>query len=240
VIEHRRHILVRVAPISLREHPVSGPNAASPGGASDDLLGIGHGARFHARWRTELAPLPRSHQVEQAAAADQLGGQFVLAARELLDRNRFARSDAVDEAEVGGRVDAEVAAVLPVDALEALGDHEPDSSAPLGVGARLARGALAVAPPGDCHSKAARLDAASLDRQRFAALQPEVGVLAELLVEVVANVSRRDLVSGDVGAQRQRLLARHVLAAQLSLDDGCVLRQEQDAAIEPQGTVGSA
>jgi len=163
----------------------------------------------------------RPHQVEQTAAPNQLGGQLVLTAGEFLDGNRLATADAVDQAEVGRGQDAQVAAILTVDPFEALGDDETNASAPLGKWTGLARGSLAVAPAGDGDGESSRLDATGDNRLRVAALETKVRIVAELLVVVIANPGRGDLVGRDIRAQWLCLLERKVLPGKLTLRASC-------------------
>ncbi len=68
----------------------------------------------------------------------------------------------------------------------------------------------------------------------LARLQPQVGKLAERLVEVVADVGGRDLVGGDVVAQPLAKLGSEldVLALQLPAHQVRVVQEEEDPALE--------
>ena len=83
--------------------------------------------------------------------AQDAGGQRVAAGEQFVERDRFAALDALDQPEVGRREQTDVVGVLPVDALEALGDDQPHAGRALGDDAVLARRALAVALAGDDH-----------------------------------------------------------------------------------------
>src|SRR4030095_6875611 len=83
---------------------------------------------------------------EKPAAAQDLRGERVASGDELLDVEGLARFDPRDQPEVGGGEEADVVGVLAVDALEALGDDEPDARELLGGRALLARTGLAGPP----------------------------------------------------------------------------------------------
>ena len=75
------------------------------------------------------------------------------AAGQLLERDLLAIANALDEREVGAGEHAEILAVLPVDPLDALGDHDPDPGDHLGVRRLLARRALAAPRAADLATK---------------------------------------------------------------------------------------
>ncbi len=150
------------------------------------------------RRRAAQVPLP---EPQQAAAAQDGRGQRLATLQQFLERDRLAAADALQQPEVGRGEQADVVGVLPVDALEALGDHQPDAGQPLGGGAVLARGALAVAAARHRH-----LEAGGLHRARpppaTAPPQCQAGVreAGQPLVVVRQDRHRRDLVGGDVVA----------------------------------------
>ena len=77
--------------------------------------------------------------LQQPAAAQDRAGNLVTRGDDLLDVDWLAAPDAIDEAEIGGGKEAEVVGVLPVDALEALRDDQPDAGGFLRERAVLAR-----------------------------------------------------------------------------------------------------
>jgi len=87
----------------------------------------------------------RDVELEEPAVLDDLPGDVVRAPGELLQADLLSGADAPDDREVVGGQDAEVLAVLVVDALDALGDHHLNAGVELGVGAGLAAAPLAPA-----------------------------------------------------------------------------------------------
>ena len=81
-------------------------------------------------------------EAKQAAFAQDRRGQSVAARDELLDVDRLASLDARDEPEVRGGEQADVVGILPVDALEALGDDQANACQLLGGRAVLPGGSL--------------------------------------------------------------------------------------------------
>src|SRR5206468_11864225 len=101
---------------------------------------------------------------------------------------------------VGRGEDGEVLAVLAVEAFDVLSDDELHTGAHFRGGRLLARRSLATALAADRHREAALLDRASGDGELLAALETEVGEFSQGLVVVVADVSGRDFVGGNVVA----------------------------------------
>src|SRR5581483_2947582 len=113
--------------------------------------------RLHHVLRKDL--LGQSHRPRRSGD----GRHQSLALHEFAERDLLAASDALDEAEVGGGQHTQVLAVLLVDALDVLGDHQLDAGGALGVGRLLAAGALAAALAADRADEAAALHVAALD-----------------------------------------------------------------------------
>ena len=153
-------------------------------------------------------------------------------------RHLLAAADLVDHAEVGGREDADVLAVLAVDPLDVLGDHDADAGGPLRVGRRLAAGALPAALARHGGDEAAVGDVVLADRLLAARPQADVRIAAERLVEVVADPGGRDLVGADVVAQLDRRVPVEILAGELAADQLRVLGEEEDPPLEADG-IGS-
>ena len=82
---------------------------------------------------------------EQAAVLDHLPRDFVFAGGKFRERDFLSRPNLLDQREVGRSQQAQVLAVLFVNAFNILGDHQLDSGAHLRVGRLLA--ARAFAPP---------------------------------------------------------------------------------------------
>ncbi len=168
---HRRDVLVAEAQIGARETGIArlnGLDANLVGAvqhvAREDLLGDGHRPRLGRDRRQEgLALHARDVEREQAAVLDYLARDLVFAFGELHQRNLFSGANPVDHAEVGGGQHAEVLAVLLVDALDVLGDHQLDAGRHLGIRRLLAAGTFAAALAADSGHKAARLDGATRD-----------------------------------------------------------------------------
>ena len=161
---HAGVVLVDEAPVGAHERAVAGrrrrgvTSVAARGArrSSRTACAAASGARRrHARsWRASriarwpYASRPPLRRIAAASASRP--------ASELVDGDRLAARDALDQAEVGRREQADVVGVLPVDALEALGDRpagcRPSRSASRAV---LARRALAVALARDRDREAA-------------------------------------------------------------------------------------
>jgi hypothetical protein len=147
--------------------------------------------------------------------------------------NRFAARDAIDKAEVGARQQPDVVGVLAVDALEALGDHQPHTGRTFGHHAVFARTALAVAFAADDHLDGRGAQRVAGDRQLAAGLEAGVRMAAERGVEVHHRRQRDDLVGRDIVAQRPCSLERQRLAAQLGAYGVGIGVQEEKARRKP-------
>ena len=233
--------------------------------AGEDLLAERHGAgprvacgRFAQRARRRerhLASHAGHVELEQATVRDDLPGDLVRPRRELGQRDRLARADAVDESEIGRGEDAQVLAVLVVDALDALADDDLDPGHQLGVRALLAARPLAAALAGDGTDEAGVLDAAALDGGLGAAfstagspagtpagtpvltpdLQPQVREFAQRLVVEEADVRGGDLVGADLVAEAGLQVGREVEVepfVELAADQVGIVREEKDAPAE--------
>ena len=64
---------------------------------------------------------------QHSAGAHDRRSLRLAAGQKLVERRRLAAFEPLDQPEVGARQQAEVVGVLSIDALEALGDHEPDA-----------------------------------------------------------------------------------------------------------------
>jgi len=213
---HGRHVLVAEAPVRLHEEAVSGPHGGQPhrsggcihhGVPRQQFLGVGHGPRLGpGQRRHRLAPEAGGVVGEKAATAHDLGGDGIQPRREFQQRNGLAPAEPRDQAEVRAGEQAQVLGVLAVDALEAFGDDQADSCAEFGIGAGFAAAALAPALPGHAHLETPGTDGALLHGEGLATLQAQVGEVAQLLVEVVADEGRRDLVGADLVTQGEGLV----------------------------------
>src|SRR2546423_6845311 len=172
----------------------------------EDFFGNRHRSGCGRDWRNlHLALQSRDVERKQPAIFNDLPGDLVFAARELFERDLFAIRDATDEIEVRRSQQSEVLAVLPVDALDVLGDDAADARGDFGIRRLFAARPFAAPLAGDRDDEAAAFDVALFDGKLVAALQAEVDELAESFVEVIADVSRGDLVGRGVVAQRRDL-----------------------------------
>jgi hypothetical protein len=205
--------------------------------AADDLLEEGQRSAVglrRGRCRRVRAPQPRLAVREQSALAQDRRGERVAALEQLVERDRLAALDPVGEREVGGGQQPDVVRVLPVDPLEALGDHEPHAGRALGDDAVLARAALAVAPAGDDDLDAGPADRVAVDRPLPARDESGVRPAAERRVEVDHDRQRRDLVGRDLVAQRPGLVARQRAALELRAYGRGIACEAQHARREAQ------
>ena len=110
--------------------------------------------------------------------------QRIASLQQLIERDRLATLDALHQREIRARQQPDVIRVLPVDPLEALGDHQAHAGRALGDHAVLARTALAVALAGDDDVNAGVAQRIAPDRHLAAGLETGVRVAAERGVEV--------------------------------------------------------
>ena len=153
------------------------------------------------------------------------------------ERDFFSRPDLLDQREVGRGQQAQVLAVLFVNAFDVLGDHQLDPGAHLGVGRLLPAGALASPLAADGADEAAFFHGAASDGQHVAALQAQVWDLAQGFIEVEAVVRGRDLVGRDVVAQLGIVgwilaVPGQVFAGQLPLDQFRIFGEEKNASLQ--------
>ena len=149
--------------------------------------------------------------------------------------NRFAGTDAIDERKIGTRENAEVLAVLLVNALDVLRYHQLDAGAHLRVGRCLARRSLSPPLAANRTNEAARLDAALGHWHLVAALETQIRKLSQGLVIVVADVRGRYFVCRYVVTKRDVVGPGEVFTGQLALHEVRLLSQEQNAPAEPNG-----
>jgi hypothetical protein len=177
----------------------------------------------------------RSPVLQQPTRTHDRRRKRVAPGQQLVESDRLAARDAFDEPEVGARQQPHVVGVLPVDALEALGDHQPHPGRPLGDDAVLARAALAVALAGDHDLDAGGLDRVAPDRPLAAGGEAGVRIAAERGVEMHHRRERRDLVGRDVVAQRACRIERQQRAPfELRAHERRVGAEEQQARLEPE------
>lgn len=153
--------------------------------------------------------------------------------QQLVEIDRLAAADAFDQTKIRARQQPDVVRVLPVDALEALGDDQPHTRRAFGDHAVLARAALAVALAGDDDRDACVAQRIAPDRQLVAGLEAGVRIAAQRGVEMHHHRQRRDLVGGDVVAQRARGVERHRTALELRSNERRVGAQEKTTRFEP-------
>ena len=206
--------------------------------AGEDLFRHGHGALRCLDGREEHFLLQSRHvEGKQAAVFDHLPRDFIFAAGKFRERDFLSCPDFFDQREVGRGQQAQVLAVLFVNALDVLGDHQLDPGAHLGVRRLLPAGAFASPLAADGAYEAALLYVASSDGQHVAALQAQVRDLAQGLVEIEAVVRGRDLVGRDVVAQLGIVggipgVPGQVFAGQLAPDQFRVFGEEKNAPLQ--------
>src|SRR5205814_563051 len=92
---------------------------------------------------------------------------------------------------------SQVLAVLLVNPLDVLCDHQLDARAQLRIGTLLTATAFAATLAAHRRHKTTTLYIATHDGNLIAALQTEIWDLTQRLIEIKTIVRRRDLVSGD-------------------------------------------
>src|SRR3974390_1085484 len=154
-------------------------------------------------------------EAQQSARADHLLRDVVPSAQESLERNGLAGANALQHAEISGGQNAEVVAILAVDALEALSDDQAHAGGLLRKRARFARRALAVALASDDYLEAAVLESIGSDGRFAARLEADVGIAAEAGIVEKTHRDRCDLVGRNVIAQGPAILEGQIAAAEL-------------------------
>ena len=183
------------------------------------------------RRRRRVAREARLVVGEEAARADDVGADGIEPGGELLDGDALAGDDPLQDPEVGRGEQADVLAVLPVDLLDALGDHQVHARGELAEGRRLAAGTAPLAEAADDHGEASALDRVLLDH---AALQADHRVPTEGLVVIEADPARRDLVGADVVPELPVGVVVEVLALELPAQELGVFREVEDTAFEAE------
>ena len=167
---------------------------------SEDLLGQRHRrvARALSRVfdrRQKYFPLHARHiERKQPAVLDDLPRDLILASGKFAERNLFPAANAVDQRKVGRGQQPQVLAVLFVDALDILGNHDADAGAHLGVRRLLAARSFAAPLAAHRADESAALHVAAADGRHVAAFQPKVRNLAQRLVKIEAVVRGSDFV----------------------------------------------
>src|SRR5205807_9082143 len=113
------------------------------------------------------------------AVLDDLARDLILALREFGQRNFLARADLVNQPKIRGCEHAKVLAILLVNTLDILRNHQVNAGASLRIWRLLPAGALPAPLSADRCNKAALLHIAAFDRQLAAAFQPGVGELTQ-------------------------------------------------------------
>ena len=208
---HRRHVLMAEADIGPDEafiarldvwySDAAGSEVGHPV-PRDDLLRQRHRALCRRHHRHFNEPLQPGHVVvEQSAVLDDPAGNAALAFGEDRERDRLTPTDPLQQREVGAGEDAEVLAVLPIDAFDVLGEHQPDPSHHLGVGRLLPARTLPSPLAAHRHHETAVFHRSAGDGKLLSRLEAQVGKFTKGLVVVVADVGRRDFIGGDIVAQ---------------------------------------
>ncbi|SOY63139.1 hypothetical protein CBM2587_B60170 [Cupriavidus taiwanensis] len=237
---HAGVVLVDKAPVGAHENAVAGHRAGRRDRRCqqmplDDFLeqrlrpgGQGRGRGFD----VAQVGLP---EPEQPAVAQDRCGERIAPGHQRVRVDGLALLQPGDQAEVGRGEQADIVGVLAVDALEAAGDDEADAGQLLRRRAVLARRALAVAVAGNGDGEAAVADRVGGDRAGAVHLVAGIGIAAERVVIVRQDRHRRDLVGGNVVAQRAGPGQGHGLPLQLCRHDRRGVGKVQDAGGGPDG-----
>src|SRR5439155_16590449 len=139
-----------------------------------DLLAEGHGPRRRDRRPQRHLPLEAGDVVvEQSTVLDDSARDLTLPARESRQGDLLALPHALEDREVGGDQEPKVLAVLAIDALHVLRDHEFDPGGELRVRRLLARRTLAAPRAAHRGDEAAAPHGAARDGELVSALEPE-------------------------------------------------------------------
>ncbi len=243
---HAGVVLMDEPPVRAQEDAVALPGVGGGRGrlqqmAQDDLFkqgarrpdvrrgGIGRGMPGHQAGRLRDIAQLRLPKRQQTARLDDGRSQRVATRHDLVDRDAFARLQARHQPHVGAGAEPDVVGVLAVDAFKALGDHQPHAGGLFGHRAVLARRAFAIPLARDHDVDARPPDRVDADGLGVARPIARVRIPAQFLVEVRQDRHRRDLVGGNVVAQRRGVKRRQRRAAQLRGHADWVLRQKQQA-----------
>ena len=214
------------------EAQVRGDEAGRGAVALHDLLEERHGPRAAGGRGGGFGRRRGAGAVAQQPAGAHDGRRLRLAPGEdLVDGDRLAALQPRQQAEVRAGQKAEVVGVLPVDALEALREHDAHARRQLGQRGVFARAALAVAPAPDEHGDPGVAQRVARDRPLAAGGESGERVPAERGVEVHHRRKRRDLVGGDVVAQRAGLGQRQRAPGELRPHERGDAAQVEPAAL---------
>src|ERR1700730_8866970 len=200
--------------------------------ARKNLLRQRHGApsRFDRR-KKNLFLHARHVEGEEATIFDHLLSDLILTRGEFSEWDLFSRPDLVDQREVGRGQQAQVLAILFVNALNVLGNDQSDPSAHLGVRRLLPAGPFAASFAADRADEPAPLDLTPPNRKHIAAFEAQVGNFTERLIEIETVMRRGDLIGRD-GVPQLGIAVRafgipgQVFPCELAPDEFWVFRQE--------------
>ncbi len=208
----------------------------------EDLFGQGHRAcsagalARGADWRQKNFPLhARNIELKQAAVLYDLTRDLVFAGSELRKRDFFSGANFVDQRKICGSQNAQILAILLVNALNVFGNDELYARTKFGIRRLLAARSFTAALAADRSNESAALHVAALDRNFVATLQASIGKVAERLVEEEADVRgcnfiRRNVVTKLGIILRILRVPRQVFASELLFDQRGVFGEEQNAA----------
>ena len=206
-------------------------------GQSHRSCGAGAPARGLNRRQKYFSLHARHVEREQPAVFDYLPRNLIFPGSELAERNFFAAANAVDQRKVRRGQQTEVLAILLVDALDILGNDNPNAGAHFRIRRLFAARSFAAPLAAHCAHKSATLHIAASDRRHVSALQTEVRNLAQRLVKVEAVVRRSDLVGRNIVAQLgiiRRILRvpRQVVARKLPFDEFGIFGEKQNTSLQ--------
>src|ERR1017187_3739941 len=242
---HRRDVLMTETQVGAREssvsrfHRVDAHMVRTVHHVARENLFRNHHRPRPGRYRRQkyLALKPRHVEGKQPAILNNLARNFVLALGEFAQVDFLTVPDLIDQAEIGCGQQSQVLAVLFIDSLDILGDHQVNPGCHLGVRRLFAARSFATALAADAAHKSATLHVAPLDWGSAAALQSRVREFSQSLVEEEADMRRRDFVGRNIIAQlgitlRMLRVPRQVFSRQLTLDEFRIFGEEKDAPLQ--------
>src|SRR5215469_3694217 len=165
-----------------------------------------------------------------------IGGRNTFSRGKLTQRNLFACSNLVDQRKILCGQQPQVLAILFVNSLDVLCNHQLDSSAHFRIGRLFAARALATPFPANRTNKSTPLHVSAPNRQHSATLQPKIGDLSQRLIKVEAVMCGRNFVGRDVIAQlgitgQVPCIPGQVFPRQLPLYELRIFREKQNSPL---------
>ena len=174
-------------------------------------------------------------EAQQAALLQDGRRQCVAPCHQRLHGDGLTRLDTRHQAEIGGGEEPDVVGVLPVDALETLGNHQPHTGRFFCSRAVFTRRAFAIPLARHHHLDAVGAYRVGADGGAVAGAKTGIRVTPQLFVVMGEDGQRRDFVGRHIVTQRLGLRQGNQLARQAAANHVGRLAQKKNVGCEPQG-----